>query len=51
MAEKDTWLSKLNATTTAAVSRGACEGRGAMEVEAASVMEVLKLFDRRFGRG
>jgi len=26
-------------------------GKTAMEVEAASVMGVLKLFDRRFGRG
>jgi hypothetical protein len=32
-------------------AQGTNEGRTAMEVEAASVMGVLRLFDRRFGRG
>jgi bZIP transcription factor/Minimal binding motif of Hap4 for binding to Hap2/3/5 len=45
--EFGSWLNRLNASSTAA----AVAGRPAMEVEAASVMEVLKLFDRRFGRG
>jgi hypothetical protein len=43
--ELGTWLGRLHATP----SRH--PGRNAMEVEAASVMGVLKLFDRRFGRG
>ncbi|KAI9771057.1 MAG: hypothetical protein M1839_002954 [Geoglossum umbratile] len=45
--EFGSWLNRLNtssATTTVS-------GRPPMEVEAASVMGVLKLFDRRFGRG
>ncbi|KAI9763933.1 MAG: hypothetical protein M1840_008967 [Geoglossum simile] len=45
--EFGSWLNRLNANSTAA----AVAGRPAMEVEAASVMGVLKLFDRRFGRG
>ncbi|RKF71927.1 putative bzip transcription factor [Golovinomyces cichoracearum] len=40
--ELDSWLGRLNAIPPAH------PGRGALEVEAASVMEVLKLFDRRF---
>jgi hypothetical protein len=40
-----TWLGRLHATPPAH------PGRAPMEVEAASVMGVLKLFDRRFGRG
>jgi hypothetical protein len=43
--ELNTWLGRLNATPAHH------NGRPAMEVEAASVMGVLKLFDRRFGRG
>lgn len=43
--ELNTWLGRLHATPPAH------EGRAPMEVEAASVMGVLKLFDRRFGRG
>ncbi|CAL3972107.1 unnamed protein product [Diplocarpon coronariae] len=43
--ELGTWLGRLNATPPAH------PGRAPMEVEAASVMGVLKLFDRRFGRG
>lgn len=43
--ELSTWLGRLHATPPAQ------EGRPQMEVEAASVMGVLKLFDRRFGRG
>jgi hypothetical protein len=39
------WLGRLHATPPAH------PGRAPMEVEAASVMGVLKLFDRRFGRG
>ncbi|KAI1005579.1 hypothetical protein K3495_g2644 [Podosphaera aphanis] len=42
--ELNTWLGKLHATTPV------YPDRAPMEVEAASVMEVLKLFDRRFGR-
>ena len=42
--ELNTWLGRLHATPQHA-------GRAPMEVEAASVMGVLKLFDRRFGRG
>ncbi|MCJ1475800.1 hypothetical protein MMC13_004464 [Lambiella insularis] len=43
--ELGVWLPKL-----ATVHKGV-EGRTAFEIEAASVMGVLKLFDRRFGRG
>ncbi|MCJ1392758.1 hypothetical protein MMC18_005629 [Xylographa bjoerkii] len=43
--ELGVWLPKL-----ATVPKGV-EGRTAFEIEAASVMGVLKLFDRRFGRG
>lgn len=43
--ELNTWLGRLHATPPAH------EGRAQMEVEAASVMGVLKMFDRRFGRG
>lgn len=43
--ELGTWLGRLHATPPAH------PGRAPMEVEAASVMGVLKLFDRRFGRG
>jgi hypothetical protein len=43
--ELSTWLGRLHATPPAH------PGRAPMEVEAASVMGVLKLFDRRFGRG
>jgi hypothetical protein len=42
--ELNTWLGRLHAAPQHA-------GRAPMEVEAASVMGVLKLFDRRFGRG
>ncbi|TVY59545.1 AP-1-like transcription factor napA [Lachnellula suecica] len=40
-----TWMGRLHATPPHHA------GRAPMEVEAASVMGVLKLFDRRFGRG
>ncbi|MCJ1385784.1 hypothetical protein MMC17_008908 [Xylographa soralifera] len=43
--ELGVWLPQL-----ATVPKGV-EGRTAFEIEAASVMGVLKLFDRRFGRG
>jgi Minimal binding motif of Hap4 for binding to Hap2/3/5 len=43
--ELSTWLARLHATPPQQA------GRAPMEVEAASVMGVLKLFDRRFGRG
>lgn len=43
------WLPKLKATTQDA-SRGLVTGRHAIEVEAASIMSVLKEFDIRFGR-
>lgn len=43
--ELNTWLGRLHATPPQH------PGRAPMEVEAASVMGVLKLFDRRFGRG
>lgn len=43
--ELSTWLGRLHATPPAH------PGRAPIEVEAASVMGVLKLFDRRFGRG
>ncbi|KAF7896217.1 hypothetical protein EAF00_006231 [Botryotinia globosa] len=43
--ELNTWLGRLHATPLQHA------GRAPMEVEAASVMGVLKLFDRRFGRG
>ncbi|TVY15862.1 AP-1-like transcription factor napA [Lachnellula arida] len=43
--ELSTWLGRLHATPPRH------EGREPIEVEAASVMGVLKLFDRRFGRG
>jgi hypothetical protein len=43
--ELSTWLGRLHATPPAQA------GRAPIEVEAASVMGVLKLFDRRFGRG
>jgi hypothetical protein len=40
----DQWVGRLNAAS-------GVKGRTAMEVETASVMGVLKMFDRRFGRG
>lgn len=43
--ELNTWLGRLHATPPQHT------GRAPIEVEAASVMGVLKLFDRRFGRG
>lgn len=43
--ELNTWLGRLHATPHHHA------GRASVEVEAASVMGVLKLFDRRFGRG
>lgn len=43
--ELSTWVGRLHATPSHLV------GRAPMEVEAASIMGVLKLFDRRFGRG
>jgi hypothetical protein len=43
--ELNIWLGRLHATPPHHA------GRAPMEVEAASVMGVLKLFDRRFGRG
>ncbi|TAQ87268.1 hypothetical protein B7494_g4438 [Chlorociboria aeruginascens] len=43
--ELNTWLGRLHASPPHHA------GRAPMEVEAASVMGVLKLFDRRFGRG
>jgi hypothetical protein len=43
--ELSTWLGRLHASPPTQA------GRAPMEVEAASVMGVLKLFDRRFGRG
>lgn len=42
--EIDSWLGKLRTTLPKAE-----EGRPAMEIEAASVMGVLRFFDRRFG--
>lgn len=45
------WLPKLKATTpNGTVRTGAHRGRQAIEVEAASIMSVLKEFDVRFGR-
>ena len=43
--ELNTWLGRLHAAPPQQA------GRAPIEVEAASVMGVLKLFDRRFGRG
>lgn len=43
--EPGSWLGRLHATPPIH------QGRAPMEVEAASVLDVLKLFDRRFGRG
>ncbi len=43
--ELDTWLGKLKTTLPTNEA-----GRPAIEIEAASVMGVLKFFDRRFGR-
>lgn len=43
--ELSTWLGRLHAAPPSH------PGRAPMEVEAASVMGVLKMFDRRFGRG
>ena len=43
--ELSSWLGHLHAAPSHLV------GRAPMEVEAASIMGVLKLFDRRFGRG
>lgn len=45
--ELNTWLGRLHT----APQPQEHAGRAPMEVEAASVMGVLKLFDRRFGRG
>ncbi|KAG5969117.1 hypothetical protein E4U58_001573 [Claviceps cyperi] len=45
------WLPKLKTTAAGPVGRGgAVSGRQAVEVEAASIMSVLKEFDIRFGR-
>ncbi|KAG5982884.1 hypothetical protein E4U55_001215 [Claviceps digitariae] len=45
------WLPKLKTTVSGPVGRGgAMPGRQAVEVEAASIMSVLKEFDIRFGR-
>ncbi|KAH8591429.1 hypothetical protein B0O99DRAFT_654363 [Bisporella sp. PMI_857] len=44
--ELNSWLGRLHASPPQQVV-----GRAPLEVEAASVMGVLKLFDRRFGRG
>ncbi|KAG6041922.1 hypothetical protein E4U41_000411 [Claviceps citrina] len=45
------WLPKLKTTTAPGpVVRGCVSGRQAVEVEAASIMSVLKEFDVRFGR-
>ncbi|PQK14608.1 hypothetical protein BB8028_0005g01390 [Beauveria bassiana] len=45
------WLPKLKATSrTSPSSRQSSRGRNAIEVEAASIMSVLKEFDIRFGR-
>ncbi|OAA72360.1 Hap4 transcription factor, heteromerization domain protein [Cordyceps fumosorosea ARSEF 2679] len=48
----NSWLPKLKATsrTTSSSSRQSSRGRNAIEVEAASIMSVLKEFDIRFGR-
>lgn len=48
-ASLSSWVGHLN--TTSDNSQPQHAGRAAIEVEAASVMGVLKLFDRRFGRG
>ncbi|KAI9807189.1 MAG: hypothetical protein M1825_005907 [Sarcosagium campestre] len=45
--ELESWIGKLKTAAPAAAN----EGRPAMEIEAASVMGVLKFFDRRFGSG
>ena len=55
--ELDTWLGKLKTTTPLPTSTtahddnhpGSISTRPALEIEAASVMGVLKFFDRRFG--
>ncbi|KAG6006577.1 hypothetical protein E4U21_006875 [Claviceps maximensis] len=45
------WLPKLKTTVSGPMSRGGpVSGRQAVEVEAASIMSVLKEFDVRFGR-
>ncbi|KAI9751397.1 MAG: hypothetical protein M1815_001163 [Lichina confinis] len=44
--ELDSWLGKLKTT----LPPGETDRRPAIEIEAASVMGVLKFFDRRFGR-
>lgn len=46
----NSWLPKLKATSRASTSRQSSRGRNAIEVEAASIMSVLKEFDIRFGR-
>lgn len=47
----NSWLPKLKATSrTSPSSRQSSRGRNAIEVEAASIMSVLKEFDIRFGR-
>ncbi|KYK56116.1 bZIP transcription factor [Drechmeria coniospora] len=48
--EIGTWLPKLKATTPNSPRDDAHRGRHAVEVEAASIMSVLKEFDVRFGR-
>ncbi|KAI9822522.1 MAG: hypothetical protein M1827_000241 [Pycnora praestabilis] len=45
--EPEKWLGRLDTRS----QTGGIEGRPAMEVEAASIMGVLKFFDRRFSRG
>lgn len=44
------WLPKLKTTTPVPAGRGSIPSRQAIEVEAASIMSVLKEFDVRFGR-
>ncbi|ATY61796.1 bZIP transcription factor [Cordyceps militaris] len=46
----NSWLPKLKATSRTSTSRQSSRGRNAIEVEAASIMSVLKEFDIRFGR-
>lgn len=48
--EISSWLPKLKASTPTPSRPGVQRGRQAIEVEAASIMSVLKEFDVRFGR-
>lgn len=49
--EVNSWIGHLQTVGVDAGASGSGSRHGLLEVEAATVLDVLKLFDRRFGRG